>query len=460
MLDPDRLKEISNSVNDLFESLPSNGKPKSNEFTVMSAIVEEGPDQTFTVIVLTTGTKCLGKDHNNSTGKLISDSHAEVLAKRAFSYYLLSHCERKQDPESKSLNNLIEFNEESQKYRVMNGYNYHLFISDSPCGDASIYDREKGLNFTGAKPVPPSTDIADIHESQAICKREESQELGILRTKSGKSTIDEKYRTTSMSCSDKLCRWSHLGCLGAVVSSCIETVYFKSIIVGEDPLGIRDSQYQALKRSLQDRVGPWTCEHKQPDLYIVENSRFRYGKCNQERKYASKLPSKLESSVAGDELELKALPCGTSINWIRDSSNGDTSKSSSKRIKYCNGGSIEVTLAHLGALQGAVKRNLGKDETSSRLCRRSTALSVIRQLDGIRSQDASCVHRQLKSYLDIKSLDAEYSKRKGMFLQGLFRQWICDDDSDFPIETNANPLSVEDTDEKDTDKPKKRQKLS
>ena len=51
----------------------------------------------------------------------------------------------------------------------------------------------------------------------------------------------------------------------------------------------------------------------------------------------------------------------------------DQIESVHKRVKTCCGGTLEITIADTGALQGAVKSAIGKVEASSRLCRRKAA---------------------------------------------------------------------------------------
>ena len=62
----------------------------------------------------------------------------------------------------------------------------------------------------------------------------------------------------------------------------------------------------------------------------------------------------------------RVAPCGTSINWVRNVTNGNENENENekreeskdkielnrKRLKYCDNGTIEVTVADTGALQG------------------------------------------------------------------------------------------------------------
>ncbi|GAB5363226.1 hypothetical protein AAMO2058_000865600 [Amorphochlora amoebiformis] len=96
---------------------------------------------------------------------------------------------------------------------------FHLYISRTPCGDASIYadskdGREERVgvgekrmrreslnqnhNQTGAKEVGGSWDS-------------DKQSVGKTRLKSGRSDLPEDMRNESMSCSDKIAKWAFMG---------------------------------------------------------------------------------------------------------------------------------------------------------------------------------------------------------------------------------------------------------
>lgn len=65
--------------------------------------------------------------------------------------------------------------------------------------------------------------------------REQIQVLGALRIKSSRSNILSHLRSTSMSCSDKICRWSLLGLQGALLLHWIPSpIFLSSICVSED----------------------------------------------------------------------------------------------------------------------------------------------------------------------------------------------------------------------------------
>jgi hypothetical protein len=69
-----------------YASLPNNGKPQRQEWTVLAAIVAEHEchDRRLQVLSLATGNKCVGADRMSDQGQVLNDSHAEALARRGF----------------------------------------------------------------------------------------------------------------------------------------------------------------------------------------------------------------------------------------------------------------------------------------------------------------------------------------------------------------------------------------
>eukprot|EP00729_Bicosta_minor_P002532 gene2532-9425_t len=92
--------KVASAALDAYGRLPKKGKPNvASEWTVLAAIVMETtttlPPRTaatkspsFSVVALGTGTKCVGHAALGTAGDLLVDSHAEVVARRAFKRYL------------------------------------------------------------------------------------------------------------------------------------------------------------------------------------------------------------------------------------------------------------------------------------------------------------------------------------------------------------------------------------
>eukprot|EP00956_Cyclotella_meneghiniana_P042740 scaffold249308_cov70-Cyclotella_meneghiniana.AAC.10 len=257
-------------------------------------------------------------------GMILKDSHAEVLARRSLMAVLwneitislhqasLSDTTESKESESKSLSKnpkcLLEMLPLKSdlglvQYRLRTDISLHMYISDSPCGDATIYEIKKlklsdgndhdskgcceqfetEMNFTGAKLILDNDEtedggrdkdfISDIltvvgtdssedgkhatNKSSSTIKlgREHTQQLGVLRLKSSRSNIPSHLRSTSMSCADKLVRWGLLGLQGTLLASFIpEPICLSSICVSKDPRSVNDGQFVALSRALKERI--------------------------------------------------------------------------------------------------------------------------------------------------------------------------------------------------------------
>ena len=246
-MDPSKISSCA--LDHYHNCLPTHGKPRPNsaEWTVFSAIVASSSNSKPWVVSSATGSKCTGFVPADSGEFIIRDSHAEVLCKRGLNRVLKDHPDL-----------LLEQDQSSQKMRQLRSdTKLHLYISDAPCGDAAIYKlKSDQMNFTGAKVILPTNDGGETllcnDSSTKVYREPDSQLLGKLRIKSGRSNLNELQRSMSHCCSDKLVRWC---LLGLQQLSGIRPVRLSSIVVGLDPNAkSRGCQQEALQRAVVDRV--------------------------------------------------------------------------------------------------------------------------------------------------------------------------------------------------------------
>lgn len=328
------------AIDHYINGIPSNGgKPQSSEWTVYAAIVacrtsSTTNEEILWVVSCGTGSKCTslcsavpslpttkstnssghqgdtsringGGDNDESickcyNGLVIKDSHAETLARRGLMACLWDEVEHSllqlqqkatpsdHDEKEQSSRHLLELCREvngSITFHLKEGITLHMYVSDSPCGDAAIYeiksgDEETELNFTGAKIIlpenhdlphtsingsissiltcvgQPTKDDEKTNQSTTITLgREHVQQLGALRLKSSRSNIPPEQRSTSMSCSDKIVRWLLFGIQGSLLSAFIpEPIVLSSICVSKDPRSVGGGQLAALQRAIPKRI--------------------------------------------------------------------------------------------------------------------------------------------------------------------------------------------------------------
>lgn len=97
---------------------------------------------------------------------------------------------------------------------------------------------------------------------QASRGRDNYNRLGVLRTKPGRA---DSPPALSMSCSDKIAKWSVLGIQGSFGAKFLEPVYISEVVIGEVPLEqelrsvVRTDCERALRGRVKDTKGPCRC---------------------------------------------------------------------------------------------------------------------------------------------------------------------------------------------------------
>ncbi|CAN3368856.1 tRNA-specific adenosine deaminase 1 [Diutina catenulata] len=142
-----------------------------------------------------------------SEGMIVQDCHAEILALRAFNWWVLD-----------KLTDQTYFEIVDGKYNLKKRYNVILYISEPPCGDASMaYVAKEEPAWKRAK-----------FENSIIRGRAHYDRLGVVRTKPGRA---DSIPTKSKSCSDKLALKQKTGLLNSLVSSVALPIFLDKVVV-------------------------------------------------------------------------------------------------------------------------------------------------------------------------------------------------------------------------------------
>uniref|UniRef100_A0A3Q2QB63 Double-stranded RNA-specific editase B2-like n=1 Tax=Fundulus heteroclitus TaxID=8078 RepID=A0A3Q2QB63_FUNHE len=216
------------------ESSSSHGRHK----VLAGIVMTRGFDlRSAQVVSLATGTKCLDSDRPDEDGCTLRDCHAEVLSRRALLGFFYAQlelllCERAERAEQSIF---VADKVSSHRFQLREGVRFHMYVSLSPCGDARLncpYEtRPAGEKVNGGEGTLPVI-------SQRIHHKLDSGSLG------------QPVCTASMSCTDKIAKWSVVGLQGALLSHLVEPIYLHSLTVG------RLSHTGHLGRAINRRLAP------------------------------------------------------------------------------------------------------------------------------------------------------------------------------------------------------------
>ena len=182
---------ITDAVLQRFDSLPAKYKPSKDSKQVtnwipLSGIVLEDEHGYLECVSLATGMKCLpAAKIPLARGRILHDSHAEILALRAFNHFLLQECVTLMKDELQESRFLARTSNPGLPFTISHGIKIHMYCSEAPCGDSSM---ELIMN----KQDDPTPWLA-IDCQEQLLGRSHFSKLGVVRRKPCKWILSFYY---------------------------------------------------------------------------------------------------------------------------------------------------------------------------------------------------------------------------------------------------------------------------
>ena len=290
---------IYNLVEEFYSSyILKSSKPQQNQWTVISAIILENNNK-YKIISFSNGTKSLPNINYKSRKFQIFDCHAEILALRCFKFFLLNAlCYHLDKFNKKNLLNknefdlfnshneffdIFEYNKISNKFILKKGVNFHLYISENPCGECSNIkynnNNQENLNeMTGSKSLEECLDFIDKNKIIDLKQKKIEKKLEYnFMTKSIRSDFKINNLSYSLSCTDKIMLRNILGYQGKYLSSILEQIYLNSITINTSLINTKENINKfknCINYNFRKKIENNICSI--PEIYLINHKNDTY----------------------------------------------------------------------------------------------------------------------------------------------------------------------------------------
>ncbi|KAJ5740411.1 hypothetical protein N7493_000283 [Penicillium malachiteum] len=258
---------IASLVHEHFDALPNRSKPTifpdgSREWIPMTGIVavkgEDTPLESLHCLSITSGAKCLSASQmQRCRGLVLHDCHAEILAIRAFNYWLLTECRSlmAEDANTSNPSSSIFIQRRAKQECNTSGSSIdwppfefqcdvklYMYCTCAPCGDGSMElcmaSQEDATPWEVVHKTKQDPEIQGptLMEDDMLDGRAHFSLLGVVRRKPSRTDAES---TRSKSCSDKLALKQVSSLLSWQTSHLVaptQNAYLAGLILPEDEI--------------------------------------------------------------------------------------------------------------------------------------------------------------------------------------------------------------------------------
>ncbi|KAE8149644.1 putative tRNA-specific adenosine deaminase [Aspergillus avenaceus] len=206
---------VARLVHERFEALPGRSKPcvrgdGTREWVPMVGVVVvrgESANEEIACVAVTSGAKCLPASQvSKCKGLVLHDWHAEVLALRAFNYWLLCQCRYAAEEPGAYVRRRTSPDADGPPFELNPDVRVYMYCTCAPCGDASMELCMAAQEDATPWDLIPSSSVstgagAEDGAEELLDGRGYFSRLGIVRRKPARADAEA---TRSKSCSDKL----------------------------------------------------------------------------------------------------------------------------------------------------------------------------------------------------------------------------------------------------------------
>uniref|UniRef100_A0A3Q1IAZ3 Adenosine deaminase RNA specific B2 (inactive) n=1 Tax=Anabas testudineus TaxID=64144 RepID=A0A3Q1IAZ3_ANATE len=187
--------------------------------------------RTAQVVSLATGTKCLDSDNTSDCELTLSDCHAEVVSRRALVRFLYAQLELLLCRSADAEESIFIPSKGSDGFQLRDDVFFHMYVSSSPCGDARLNCPYETTAAREGNTLNHSRRFR-CHLRVKVNGGEGTLPVTARRANQKWDDVSTQKPFVTMSCTDKMAKWSVVGLQGALLSHLVEPVYLHSLTVG------------------------------------------------------------------------------------------------------------------------------------------------------------------------------------------------------------------------------------